>query len=334
MAQIDFVHDPAQHSERVKIPIIDLGLYESPDETSRLEQVANIRRACREYGFFHLRNHGVPLEMQDEIVAMTKQLFNLPQQIKDDMSLALSQRSRGYSPIGNQQLDPEGLPDLKESYYITKDFPGSGNMYPPSENLPAFRKTADKYYDAMIQLSQRLFRLLAASLPVDPDYFDGYSGVNRSAKSWTGSTLRLVHYPQRSQEVSERQMACGSHTDFGSITLLLQDAISGLEIKPPKQSDWVAVPPIRDVYVVNIGDLMQKWTNGEYVSAVHRVSHDQNVDRYSVPFFFNGNYDYVIKPLENGRQVGSKSEANYESFTVGGHILSRLQQTHVEGLAH
>ncbi|GAP91780.2 putative 2OG-Fe oxygenase [Rosellinia necatrix] len=311
----------------------DLGLYESSDETSRLEQIANVRRACREFGFFHLRNHDVPLEKQDAILTMAKQLFNLPQQTKDDMSLALSQKSRGYSPVGNQQLDPEGLPDLKESYYITKDFPGSGNMYPPSEKIPAFRRTADNYYDTMIQLSQRLFRLLAASLPVDPCYFDEYSGVNGSAASWTGSTLRLVHYPQRPQEVSERQMACGSHTDFGSITLLLQDEITGLEIKPPTLSDWIAVPPIRDIYVVNIGDLMQKWTNGEYVSAVHRVSHDQTVDRYSVPFFFNGNWDYLIQPLDSGLEVGSMPKANRESFTVGSHILSRLRQTHVEGLA-
>lgn len=124
--------------------------------------------------------------------------------------------SLGYSALEQQQLDPTGPADYKESYYITKDGPQSGNMYPPPSLVPAFRATAERYYDAMVGLTQRVFPLLAECLSLDRKFFDGYTGADGDPSSWLGSALSLVHYPPRPTGLGADRVGCGAHTDFGS----------------------------------------------------------------------------------------------------------------------
>lgn len=121
----------------------------------------------------------------------------------------------GYSGLCNQRLDPKGLPDLKESFYISEDTNTSGNLYPPEDLLPNFRETTSTYYETMIELCQQLFKILALALEQTEDFFDHYSGNDGTLSNTFGSTLRLVHYPPPKIRV-DRQLSCGAHTDFGS----------------------------------------------------------------------------------------------------------------------
>lgn len=121
----------------------------------------------------------------------------------------------GYSGIENQQLDPKGLPDLKESFYISEDTKESGNLYPPEAIVPRFHRTTSTYYTKMVELSQRIFRLLALALGQKQDFFDHYSGADGTISSTFGSTLRLLHYPP-ARNLQDGQLSCGAHTDFGT----------------------------------------------------------------------------------------------------------------------
>ena len=121
----------------------------------------------------------------------------------------------GYSGLRNQQLGPKGLPDLKESFYISEDTDTSGNLYPPEDLLPGFREATSTYYKAMIILSQKLFRMLALGLGQVEDYFDHYSGADGTFSITFGSTLRPFHYSP-SVTSPEGEISCGAHTDFGT----------------------------------------------------------------------------------------------------------------------
>lgn len=133
------------------------------------------------------------------------------------------------------------------------------------------------------------------------------------------ASLRLLHYPPHPDLDDDTLVGTGAHTDFGAITLLLQDGNSGLQVFNHKTNEWSDVAPRKDAYVVNVGDMLDVWTGGAYKSTIHRVINKSGTDRYSVPFFFDGNPDCVIRPLD-----GSVSEGKTKSFTVEEHMLSRF----------
>lgn len=133
------------------------------------------------------------------------------------------------------------------------------------------------------------------------------------------AALRLLHYPPHPKTDDPNLVGAGAHTDFGAITLLLQDGHSGLQVLNQFTKEWIDVPPQADAYVVNIGDMLQAWTSGAYQSNVHRVINTSGTDRYSIPFFLDGNADCVIKPLDGS--VGTE-------FTVEQHMLSRYAATY------
>jgi isopenicillin N synthase-like dioxygenase len=121
----------------------------------------------------------------------------------------------GYSGLAQQQLDPNAAPDLKESFYLSESTEQSGNQYPSEDDVPGFATVTSEYYDAMIRLSQRIFRMLAMALGMDEHIFDAYSGADGTVSSTHGSTLRLVHYPSTKGRIEDTQFSCGAHTDFG-----------------------------------------------------------------------------------------------------------------------
>jgi isopenicillin N synthase-like dioxygenase len=185
------------------------------------------------------------------------------------------------------------------------------NRWLPEEIQPhsVFREPAERYMAEMHRLIGVMFRVVAAGMPYGPNVFDEFiSGVPLAV-------LSPKHYPPR----EEAGLGSGPHTDFGALTLLLQDRISGLQVL--WRDEWVDVPPNPDAYVVNIGDMLQRWTRGEYKSTVHRVLAPKGeTHRYSVPFFFNGNLDTKIAPLDGVRE-GDKV------LTVEEHMVERFMST-------
>lgn len=133
------------------------------------------------------------------------------------------------------------------------------------------------------------------------------------------ASVRLLHYPPHPTNADPNLRGAGAHTDFGAITLLLQDDASGLQVFNRHTEAWIDVQPNKDAYVVNVGDMLEKWTNGEYNSTLHRVINTSGKERYSVPFFYDGNLDCELKPLDGSSATGitveqimrSRYEASY-----------------------
>lgn len=266
-----------------------------------------------------------------------KKLFNLPLEEKMKVSLGkLCQRiervqrltslesntwNRGYDRFLSQILEEGTDPDLKESYYIGDDIPkthpyfikkklNSGpNVWPTTlPNVDDFKSTTTEYYSSGVSLAKDILRVLALTLDLEEKFFDDYA-ENAVA------TLRLLHYPPQKQD-SEAKLTrgIGAHTDFGGITILMQDEVDGLQVWDKDVSDWFDVQPIKGAFVVNLGNLMMRWSNDKYISNLHRVINRSGKERYSIPLFFSGNPDFLIKCLPTCKKEGE--EGKYPPVTV------------------
>lgn len=169
----------------------------------------------------------------------------------------------------------------------------------------------------MFELALKVLDAIAAGMPYGPHVFDEFCSNDAVA------SIRLLHYPPDSS-TDERQLGAGAHTDFGAITLLLQDQIGGLQVWDYGNKEWKDVTPVKDAYVVNVGDMLQMWTSGVYKSSLHRVLNKGGRDRYSVPFFFDGNVDCVLTPLSGG-------EEGKRYPTVEEHMRERFGSTYGRG---
>lgn len=288
------------------VPVIDLKGGVRSSAAERRAIAAEIRDACQNIGFFYIVNHGVPDELIQKQFDWTARFFALPMDEKMPLHMRKSPTTAGYEPIAEQRLDSQDTssdaapPDLKESYYCGMEVPdthafakrrvrGIGhNQWP--ESLPGFKDQMVVYHGALRDLSNHLLTLVAQSLELEENWFAEHH-------DWPGSVLRLVRYPPQPASSEFNQLGAGAHTDWGGITLLAQDNLGGLEVQNAAD-EWVAAPPIEGSFVVNLGDLMSRWTNGVYRSNMHRVLNaDGTRDRYSIPFFHSPRFDAVIKPV-------------------------------------
>jgi len=176
----------------------------------------------------------------------------------------------------------------------------------------------NEYYARMFDLSLIVLDILAAGLPYGPHVFDEF--VSNDAVC----SARLLHYPPDTSN-SPNQLGAGAHTDFGAITLLLQDETPGLQVWDYEGECWRDVEPNAEAYVVNVGDMLQMWTGGLYKSSLHRVINRTGRERYSVPFFFDGNIETVLSPLDGSAAVGGRAP------TVEQHMKERFQSTYGRG---
>jgi isopenicillin N synthase-like dioxygenase len=318
----------AQKSATTSLPVIDVARLDgSADQRQAL--ALEIGEACRDTGFFYIRNHGVPQSLIDAVLTRTREFFSLPIEQRMALDKKHSRCNRGYDPMQSQALESGAPPDLKEGFYIgTETAPddprvlaGKFNVGPnqwPSD-LPGFRETMESYFSALLVLSGRLMRALALSLELDEQYFGGF------CKPPVVTVLRLLHYPKQPANPKPDEKGCGAHTDFGGLTLLLQDDAGGLQIFK-KDIGWIDAPPLPGTYVVNLGDMISRWTNDRYRSTLHRVINLSGRDRYSVPFFFSGNQDYVVSCLPNYLDEGE--QPHYPPTTVEAHLMEMYRRSY------
>ncbi|KIY02017.1 uncharacterized protein Z520_02155 [Fonsecaea multimorphosa CBS 102226] len=297
------------------IPTVDLTAYLNEPESSEAENiVTQIRTACTTIGFFQITGHGVPESLQKRVFAAAKALFGLPD---DEKQKLRGKPGRGFELIGAQTLEDGKKPDLKEGWYVGREMPGNkppfrpfqeANIWPHQLLDSEFKQPLLEYHRALSELSFLLMRILARGLKnFDTTVFEDFCRDPIAA-------IRLLHYPPHPKSDDSALVGAGAHTDFGAITLLLQDGHSGLQVLNQFTGEWINVPPQEHAYVVNVGDMLEAWTSGAYKSNVHRVINTSGTDRYSIPFFLDGNADCIIKPLD-----GSEGKA----FTVEEHMLSR-----------
>jgi isopenicillin N synthase-like dioxygenase len=319
----------AIHVLNSALPILDIGGLSSSSLTERKAVAERLRAACLDNGFFYIVNHGVPEQLITSLFDETRRFFDSPVAVKGAVDKRLSFCQRGFEPMRAQTLEPGASPDLKESFYIgpelslddprvvARRFNHGPNLWPVG--MRSFRPVTEAYFDTMLDLSRRLMRGLALALHLDEEYFAGYC-------SNPHATLRLLHYPPQPANAAPGEKGAGAHSDFGGITVLLQDEVGGLQVQGKTEGEWIHATPIPGAFVVNLGDLIARWTNDRFRSTVHRVVNASGRERYSVPFFFSGNPDQVVECLPSCLESGEAPK--YPRTTVEGHLREMYRRTY------
>jgi isopenicillin N synthase-like dioxygenase len=311
----------ASNVDRASLPVIDISGFRNGDDASRGQIGAALRAACAANGFFYVTGHGIPSELIQQMFEQTKQFFDLPERDKMKLDLANSDCKHGYEPMKRQTLEAGAPADLKEGYYIGRETASAeghqaffGANQWPSEML-AFRETMDVYYASMLNLSQVLMRGIALSLHLDENHFDAF-GHDPFAR------LRLLHYPTQPANAAPGEKGAGAHTDFGGITILLQDGVGGLQVLDNAHGGWIHAAPVPGAFVVNLGDMIARWTNDYYRSTQHRVVNTSGQERYSIPFFYHGNIDHVVACIPTCLKDGEVEK--YPTTTVAAHFQDKM----------
>ena len=312
------------------IPVIDLSDALTVGSLRSRPVAEQLRAAAMSSGFFYVASHGVDPALVQRQFQTARELLELPVAIRDALSMRNSPTMRGFENLGAQTLDAAARPDLKESFYCGIAYPPDhpyvlaglqtyGHNQWPAE-LPDAPAQCERYIHSMLGLAQRLMQLLALSLGLREDHFD--ADLHDPMAS-----LRLVRYPAHPPGADERTFGAGAHTDWGAITILAQDAHGGLEVHLP-QGRWVPAAPIDGCFVVNLGDMIPRWTNGVYRSNPHRVRNLNagGAARFSMPFFYEPHYYARIEALPGTVPPGAAPR--FAPCTVGEHLREMYRRTY------
>ena len=288
----------------MSFPRFNLEHFENSSGVERKKRSEALDKICSETGFLIIEGHGVPKKVINEQWDIVSKFFSSPLDIKREVRVPYS----GY-PYGWIGPDQEALagskgeetpPDLKESFNggplnipkNIKDPAAYEFCYQPSlwPKIDGFREIWESYYSEMESLAKRIMVAFAEALDLESSYFDSF--INNPI-----SALRALHYPETKDIIIDKQQRAGAHTDYGSLTILLpQTGTSGLQIK--KKNTWIDVPAPQDCFVINIGDLMELWTAGRWVSTLHRVVAKPNQSsRKSLAYFHQPDWEAIIKPI-------------------------------------
>ncbi len=292
------VYEKARDVSESEIPIIDIARLRHGDLRARQAVAHEIARACREVGFFYITGHGVSQNLIDDAFAQSRAFFDQP--FADRMKSAATRAHwRGYVP---SKLEGEGgaVGGSIQTFRLMLDLPEDDPdvrrgkpMHLPNrwvDHLPGFNDTVQTYMQEMDVLSATLRRAFALGLGLAEEWFEPFYTRPLIQQS-------LLYYrPPKSQRPEDLEIGAGEHCDTGAFTILMQDSVGGLEVGH-LEHEWISAPPIRGAYVINIGDMMMRWTNGQFRSTPHRVVNRADQARYSMPYFANPDYDAIIAPV-------------------------------------
>jgi len=316
-----------QRVEFDQVPQIDVAALYRADRVGKERVAKEIRWACRNVGFFYVRNHGVPSSTIDALFAAARDFFALPDAQKQAISSEKSLQHRGYVGYATEQHDPQAGKDLHEALDFGRELPpdtalsaSARSLYGPNQypaGLPAMEPAARAYYAAMLDLGNTLLRGFALSLDLAEDFF---LAKFDHAAGW----LRLLHYPPQRRIESDRSIGVGAHTDYECFTMLAQDGNGGLQVQR-LDGRWIAAPPIPGTFVINIADLMARWTNDLFRSTMHRAVNQSGNDRYSIPFFLGPNADTMVNCLPTCVEPGASPK--YPAIRASEWILARVLES-------
>jgi isopenicillin N synthase-like dioxygenase len=307
------------------IPIVDISGLRSADLADRQAVAASLGAACRYVGFFYVTGHGIPHTVIAGIFNDAKDLFALPDQAKEALSIQRSRHNRGYVGVAAERLDERASPDQKEAFNIGLELPPDDpevragkpfrgvNVWPA---LPGWRERVLGYYDACMTLQLDIHRGFALDLGISEDFFAGK--MDRPI-----ATLRLLHYPA-GRPTEGAEIGAGQHTDYGNLTILATDGVAGLQVRR-RDGVWLDAPHVAGAFVCNIGDCLMRWTNDVYVSTPHRVLRPRQ-ERYSVAFFADANPDALVEVLPGC--VAPGEAPRYAPILCGDYLTARLTATY------
>ena len=315
-------------------PIVALRAFETANKANRKLMAEEVDRICRSSGFLAITDHGVSQEVIDGAWTRARAFFDEPVELKQQARAPFPGYPYGYlGPNSEALAASRGVatpPDLKESFnggplskppgLTDKDalsFCYADTIWPKAPT--GFRPAWEAYYRAMEDLASRIMVLFAAALSLRDDYFAPFIDHPISA-------LRALNYPEQTVAPQPGQLRAGAHSDYGSLTILLPQAGSkGLQIERPDKS-WMDVPPVPGAFIINIGDLMARWTNDRWVSTVHRVANPTNPEeararRQSFAFFHQPNWFAEITSLIAGEKP------KYEPVLSGPYLMGKFKST-------
>jgi len=322
------------------IPIVDFSRFREAASIERKRVSTEIVSAFKESGFVYLSGHGIPPATIQKTFEKSAEFFRLPSDIKQRLEWEDPRANRGYVAIGRERVtqsaDPEEIaalrekaPDFKETMEIGRDWDSEWkNQWPLENEAPLFKKSMLEFHETCHNLHVDVMRSIAIGLDLEEDYFD--NKINNQCH-----TLRLLSYPPVKSNLlkNDGQARAGAHSDYGTLTLLFQDSVGGLQVQNPHTGAFVPAKPIPGTIVINVGDLLARWSNDVLRSTLHRVVAPsvENVDkngelipaRQSIAFFCNPNFDVEVSCLPN---CGEKPK--YPPINTGAYIVGRLAVTY------
>lgn len=312
------------------IPVIDVSSLITL-QSSRRQTALAIGRACRQHGFFYITNHGISWDLQQNLAGLSEKFFALD--LASKMQIEMKHAGiawRGYFPVKGELTS--GQADIKEGLYfgqeLCADHPlvesktalHGPNLFPA---LNGFRTTVIDYIKAINFLGHRLIEGISLSLGLPVDY------INRHYTYDPLLLFRIFHYPPPSPAEATKLWGVGEHTDYGFLTILKQDECGGLQIKSAGQ--WIDAPAIRNTFICNIGDMLERLTGGIYKSTPHRVRNLSGRSRYSWPLFFDPCYFAQIKAIPGIETIKDDSSERWDQScvhhfqgTYGDYLLNKV----------
>ncbi|MFT4190232.1 MAG: 2-oxoglutarate and iron-dependent oxygenase domain-containing protein [Comamonas sp.] len=308
------------------LPIIDIRPLYLNDRTALKDVADQIDKACRTWGFFYIKGHPISQARIDALLDAGRRFFSQPLEEKLKIDITQSTSHRGYGAIATEQLDPEQPGDYKETFDMSYHLPPSHpdvaagkplrgpNRHP---ELPGWEALWEQHYQDMHALGLTLLRAIAIALGAPEDFFTQRFNEPISA-------LRIIRYPAR-QGAASLSKGAGEHTDYGCVTLLYQDPVGGLQVRN-LEGEWIDAPFVPGTFVVNIGDMMARWSNDRYKSTPHRVISSLQHERYSIPYFVEPNPETVIDCLPGC--FDAEHPPRYETTRCVDYMLRRFSETY------
>ncbi|WP_200817721.1 isopenicillin N synthase family dioxygenase [Calothrix rhizosoleniae] len=305
------------------LPIISLS--ELAKEDLDNQEIKKLYNACYECGFFYLKDHGVSTSAIEQTIDASKNFFHLPESIKGnyghDMQKVYPPTSRGYVPLHGEYLHEEIGFDPKEVFDLGLDKPLSDkpftgpNILPDDTVAPGFATSHYNLQQEIItKVVPKLLRAIALALGLEATWFDQYF-----------NDLILIH---RTIYYPENGGKAGKHTDNGIFTVLIQEQLPHPSLRVHTKDSWIDVPCLENTFIINLGDMLQMWTNGLFVSTPHEVIHELSASRISIPFFIYPNIDTIIEPFGKTGKISSQEVMlkNFESIWVTHKGAGRAQE--------
>ncbi len=318
-----------------EVPIIDLGAMRGSDQAARQALAREIAQTCADIGFFYIVNHGISAGRITEMFDAARRFFALPPEARAEVEMSKATHYRGYIPTKTMSQKPQfeaSAAELKGNLYdafqihpeFAKDDPDVlkgkplhwQNIWPSA--MPDLKPLMERYFTEVSALARQMLKLFALGLDL-PE-----TGLDHFFKKAL-MQLRIIHYPPQPPNDPGENMGLRPHTDSGAFTILAQDQLGGLEILPRGHTEWIQVPPLKDSYVINLGEMMKVWSDGTLQATPHRVINRFGEERYSMPFFMTPEFDAVIKPIvknPNPSDAPQFATTVASGVTCGQHLLS------------
>ncbi|MEM8688554.1 MAG: 2-oxoglutarate and iron-dependent oxygenase domain-containing protein [Pseudomonadota bacterium] len=300
------------------LPVIDISPLKTGTDAAFAQVAEEISSACALSGFFYVRGHTISDEAITTLRETSRAFF--AQGDAEKRQIAINQHNRGYLGPGEARMRGAARTDMKEVFFWGRDLPADDpdvlagiplcgpNAWPQS--LPGFRDHVVTYSEAVGKTGDLLLQAFAVSLGAERSFF----GPRYERPMLRG---QLIHYPALPEDAPADQFGVAPHSDFGCITLLLQET-AGLEVLA-KNDEWIAAPPLAGTLVINIGDLLERWSNNRLPSTRHRVRNRSRNGRYSIAMFYDPSPRAVVDP----RDLGAGEEAKFPPVEAAEYVLGR-----------